>query len=863
MKKSLLAVLIISMVLTFAISATATAADPIQGISGNGGAGVSAVFYTDRVFDPTNVLMNEKYGFPERLGYRTLTEYYSEMNYLAQEYPHLVKLHRIGTSGTGYPMIAVEVSNNPGGLDGRPGAVHQATNHGGELPSAEVCMNHLWFMVTQYGKDPQVTEFLNTSTGWFVPLTNPSGTAYSMRVSSHRQTRTINAAGNEISYVDMNRNWPYAWGSSVGSSTSTTSSNYRGEYPASSKEIQAMMNLYQNNQLITSLSGHTSGQMIIYAWGHRFNEDYPVFHPDKPYNDNNTRQILQKLGRELSGFNFYADKWSESLYPATGELCDYAWGAMRALHYTIEYCRAQAPAYMGTNQYRAVTNFSNSAGIPLDFLVLYNTTAALVNNGAGRPAQDITGNIAYVDDPLLYTPGYGGPHRRMTVARVQALGNMAGKIFVSPQGADANVTRDIVLAAQNQGAVGVIFFAAGDNADRANAYYATDHGHYSPSFGTTGTSLDIRIPVAGALIAHGRELYEKAKANPAATVTLQAAQKPNSESMMEVFERNLGMFMHNFDAARVYTNHIKGSITDRKGQLLDSATLDLESLIEFVQQTPGAAGSTSIVRTSVILPLGSLQGKHKSTYKVEGGVYDWSVLPSAQPYNHEIEIPKAPYYITATANGKYDVVKDLLVEGYQTTIDNVNFVLPSAIEAHFDFDKIWSNDGKLIIPFTTFTPDGKKANLPVKATIAGKAVEAVSLGKGEFLIVLNNPKAFLGIGDEADVELVISLDVEEAFTAYTNTIKFGGPKLRIAVTSVEIGNGQANANFSIVSANGKGYKLYLYKLGDDGAFKLYEDVNYNSKGVHIKGLTNDATYFAYVEYLDFTRSDIVMFTPKK
>jgi|GEM_PF-4639826 len=86
------------------------------------------------------------------------------------------------------------------------------------------------------------------------------------------------------------------------------------------------------------------------------------------------------------------------------------------------------------------------------------------------------------------------------------------------------------------------------------------------------------------------------------------------------------------------------------------------------------------------------------------------------------------------------------------------------------------------------------------------------------------------------------------------------------VPEITTGNGQANLNFDIVSANGKGYTLFLSTDGGE-SFAIYKDVNYNAKGAHVKSVTNGKTYFAYIEYNDgkgyFCRSEIVGFTPSK
>ena len=63
----------------------------------------------------------------------------------------------------------------------------------------------------------------------------------------------------------------------------------------------------------------------------------------------------------------------------------------------------------------------------------------------------------------------------------------------------------------------------------------------------------------------------------------------------------------------------------------------------------------------------------------------------------------------------------------------------------------------------------------------------------------------------------------------------------IPVTGVGTGDGRADIDIAIKSANGKGYSVYLKDADVLGPFTLYRNVNYNSKGAHIKGLTNGRT----------------------
>lgn len=89
----------------------------------------------------------------------------------------------------------------------------------------------------------------------------------------------------------------------------------------------------------------------------------------------------------------------------------------------------------------------------------------------------------------------------------------------------------------------------------------------------------------------------------------------------------------------------------------------------------------------------------------------------------------------------------------------------------------------------------------------------------------------------------------------------------IIITGITTGNNQANINFNIKSANGKGYEVYISSTGKPDSFVKYTNVNYNSKGVHIKGLTNGNEYYAYIKYSDGTqnisRSPVIKFIPSK
>lgn len=89
----------------------------------------------------------------------------------------------------------------------------------------------------------------------------------------------------------------------------------------------------------------------------------------------------------------------------------------------------------------------------------------------------------------------------------------------------------------------------------------------------------------------------------------------------------------------------------------------------------------------------------------------------------------------------------------------------------------------------------------------------------------------------------------------------------VAVAGTSSGNKQANVDFDIRSANGKGYVTYVSTTGEPASFAPYDNVNYNSKGVHLKGLANGTTYHVFVAYVVngtiTERTSVVTVTPGK
>ena|GEM_PF-2614782 len=641
------------------------------------------------VFDPEGVLFDDEFGMPVRHGYRIVEEYYREMRYLAKTYPEIVKLHEYGTTKYyKWPLLALEISNNPGGNDGRAGTMHQAGNHPREWQSNEMCMDLAWLLITQYGKKADVTELLNSTTVWLLPLSNPDGVHYDMTVAGPGSWRGNlgGADGNTInSGSDLNRNWPYGWGSASGSSPGYGNGQNRGGGPESEPEIAAVTALARSNSIITSISGHQfpsgNGQYLVFPWSFFVNRTYSGTGTRNLANSTpnpimietpNGQVDIRDMGYRQAKFNLHSSEYSNIMYAYSGESGDYLYGTLRTLPFLYEYGRYLMQSYMGQELNFATTSFNDLyTGKQREFQVTYATATNAA--GAGAPTANVTAELVFITDDG-FVPEYG-PITATTSADVIALGSaLNGKILVCVRGVGNNDNAAIALAAQRQGAVGVLFCT------RTTGLNGYQHSHFNPNLGTGTTSDDnpalINIPVAGTAKQYLRELYESA---PGTTMTFHNV-KRRLESNRWTFERNLGGFMENMLMAPEYASYLVGSVSDSNGNLI-RANLNLKMQVF----SPLIEGNTSAnAWADQITQSGVFEQTQTGTYSnVSRGAINWAVTPSKQPANpigiNATQFPDLGYDITISAPGMVNKNMNIKVPMYQMNVDLGNIVLTNAV----------------------------------------------------------------------------------------------------------------------------------------------------------------------------------------
>jgi len=208
--------------------------------------------------------------------YHSMDEVYEMLHGFAQDYPELVYTDTIGFSQEKkYPIIALRISDNPDIDEDEPCVMFDGLHHAREPISMEVCLNLIDHLLSGYGTDDKITNWVNETEIWITPMMNPEGWEYVVDESLEypywrKNLRDNNKNGHfdpDTDGVDINRNYDFNW--IKGGSGNFSSLTYRGPKPFSEGEARAKRDLAIREKPLISLSYHTYGEIVIYSWSDR------------------------------------------------------------------------------------------------------------------------------------------------------------------------------------------------------------------------------------------------------------------------------------------------------------------------------------------------------------------------------------------------------------------------------------------------------------------------------------------------------------------------------------------------------------------------------------------------------------------
>ena len=173
--------------------------------------------------------------------YPSPEEIEQELKSITNQYPEISKMFSIGKTFKKRDLWVVKLSRDVGINDERPEFKYIANMHGDEIVGRELMVKFIKDLLINYGKDPQITNLLDSVQIYIMPSMNPDGAALGRR-------------GN-AGYSDLNRDFP----------DFTTNKN-TDTLEGRQLETQAVMNWQKQRNFVLSANFHGGAEVVNYPW---------------------------------------------------------------------------------------------------------------------------------------------------------------------------------------------------------------------------------------------------------------------------------------------------------------------------------------------------------------------------------------------------------------------------------------------------------------------------------------------------------------------------------------------------------------------------------------------------------------------
>ncbi len=307
---------------------------------------------------PKTYIIPSNFSLGTMGGYLKYSEFLANIDSMSAKFPNLITAKLpIDTfhSIEGKNIFWLKISDNPLVDENEPEIMYSALHHAREPASLSQLIFYMWYLLENYGTDPEVTYLVDNTEMFFVPMVNPDGYIYNQTTNPNgggmwRKNRRPHG-GNKFG-VDLNRNYGLKWGfDDTGSSPDSTTDTYRGHYGFSEPETQALKFFCEIHNFKFVLNYHTYGDLFIYPWSYQEN----IYTPDSAYFVNYaiqaTRDNLFNMGtaNQTVGYtaNGDSDDWmygeqatKNKIFAATPEAGPADLGFWPASSNIISLCRS-------------------------------------------------------------------------------------------------------------------------------------------------------------------------------------------------------------------------------------------------------------------------------------------------------------------------------------------------------------------------------------------------------------------------------------------------------------------------------------------------------------------------------------------
>ncbi len=213
-------------------------------------------------------------------GYATYSEILSWIDDFCAANPDIVEGPiLIGYSYQGREINAFKISDNPGVDEDETEVLINAAIHAREVVTPLSVMTFASYLANNYGTDPRVTDLVNNTEIYLMPLINPDG-------YYHNEVTDPNGGGMQRKNmsppdgVDLNRNYDYKWGlNDIGSSGNQYSETYRGPSAGSEESTQVVKAFINDREFAAVVNYHSYSDLILLPWGWTYTRppDYDIY----------------------------------------------------------------------------------------------------------------------------------------------------------------------------------------------------------------------------------------------------------------------------------------------------------------------------------------------------------------------------------------------------------------------------------------------------------------------------------------------------------------------------------------------------------------------------------------------------------
>jgi carboxypeptidase T len=242
---------------------------------------------------------------------------------LQAQNPNLVNVVQYGTTASGRPLLALDITVNPLVNDpNKPEFLFAAGIHAREVITSESARTLAETLVNGYrSADPLYVSMLSKRDVWIIPDQNPDGR---MRVEAGYSDQRKNFhwysgqnTNDATCGVDLNRNYPHKWSLA---SSSLKDETYRGPSPLSEAESSSLWNLLHDqdrfSHLVAAIDFHSGAATILTPWTSQtdYNQN-PLPAADRQKFDFLATRMQQITGYSTSRLGY--DSWgtlTDSLY---------------------------------------------------------------------------------------------------------------------------------------------------------------------------------------------------------------------------------------------------------------------------------------------------------------------------------------------------------------------------------------------------------------------------------------------------------------------------------------------------------------------------------------------------------------------